>query len=907
MAATSLYRSLTSGAVWVVGCRVVGIGATLASNILAARLLGPAEFGVFLLITTVIGLGSILGTGGLQEAGLRFISESLGLARDGLARAYLRHILRGAIWSSCAAALVVAMGLGAFQMVVAHSANALLLVALAAVGVIALSWQQIAAESLRGWNDLRLASLFSGGQGGGPLSSVLFVSGLAACAAAGMQLNAGTALALLVAAICVTLPLALAGLFRTSRLSDGAASAAGSALLNPVDRKLLYAAAGSLLLVQLLTFATYQLDVWIGGMLLSAGELGLFGAAKRCQLLAQMPVQMAMMTVISTIPRLHAQNNRTELERVVRSATTIAAIPSVIVLAVLALAPDRVLTAIFGDSYIGASTVVLPLVVGQLAHVLFGNPAYVLTMTGRQHLVIRMNIVSTVVLVASGIVGSLVAGPVGLAIGSAAAMTLQNGVLWWLTHRELGIWTNVGWPAFSLTSGSRPALSEPLPPLRPASSLPSISLVRKLWWLHPAWPFAGVVGVTILAAWLQDDQAYRLYGTPKYLSFEHVLMAFGAIAVFVLGCRLADATGSAPAATPESSHRLVRQWFYVTTFLAILGYVVWFAVGFKNGFSPRLLLDLLLHDDFDAYDQIRHSYFRTIPGITTCTQFAAAATLLGCWVYVHGDKRAFWPLAALMGLGLIRALLFSERTALIELLLPVLLVALRRYVLGRSWGPRMRLALVAGPVAGLVGIVLFFGVFEYFRSWRWYQDQFDSVAEFTLWRLSGYFTTAHNNGAMALVLDVPRPLPYSTLTPFWEFPGIKDSPLDYYHLSGVEIHQQTETMLERYGTIELNNDGGLFQPALDFGLVGYLVFWFGYGFAAARLYRGFLGGTVPGLTLYPLVYMSILEVPLILFLFYTRTVPSLAALLAVALLTSWPRPAAVSVAVPHLGPNVSEA
>ena len=39
---------------------------------------------------------------------------------------------------------------------------------------------------------------------------------------------------------------------------------------------------------------------------------------------------------------------------------------------------------LFGGAYLGATHVILPLVAGQLAHILFGNPAYVLTMTGHR-------------------------------------------------------------------------------------------------------------------------------------------------------------------------------------------------------------------------------------------------------------------------------------------------------------------------------------------------------------------------------------------------------------------------------------------------------------------------------------------------------------------------------------------
>ena len=300
---------------------------------------------VFLLVTTVIGLGSLLATGSLHEAGLRFISESLGLGQESLRPGLPPSRPAGGpgeFRRGCPH-----RGLRAWRVRNGHRPRfaARLLVVLAAAGVVALAWQQIAAESLRGWNELRLASLFSGGQGGGPLSNLLFVLGLAIGAGISPRSGLGSpwpCSSRLSGRRCRSRCLAL---FRTSRPVLHPDAADLPVLLRPDDSRQLYSAAGSLLIVQLLTFAIYQLDVWIGGMLLDAGELGLYGAAKRCQLLAQMPVQMAMMTVISTIPRLHAQGRLADLQRVVRAAATLAAMPSLIVLALLALMPDRVCSA----------------------------------------------------------------------------------------------------------------------------------------------------------------------------------------------------------------------------------------------------------------------------------------------------------------------------------------------------------------------------------------------------------------------------------------------------------------------------------------------------------------------------------------------------------------------------------
>jgi hypothetical protein len=102
----------------------------------------------------------------------------------------------------------------------------------------------------------------------------------------------------------------------------------------------------------------------------------------------------------------------------------------------------------------------------------------------------------------------------------------------------------------------------------------------------------------------------------------------------------------------------------------------------------------------------------------------------------------------------------------------------------------------------------------------------------------------------------------------------------------MDLPTDYQAMLEQFGTIELNNEGGLFQPALEFGWGGFLLYWFGYGFLSMKLYCKFLGGTLLGIAVYPLVYLSIQEVPLILLLLYTRFFPPLITLLVVSWLAS---------------------
>jgi O-antigen/teichoic acid export membrane protein len=340
-----------------------------------------------------------------------------------------------------ASLVVVAGGLAMFGWATGRFTPPLLLIAVG-IGIVVLAWQQLGAELIRAQGDLRLASLFSGGQSGGPVSNLLFLAGLGAAALAAAQMSATLAVGTAVASLCLTCPLVYFGLWRTHRrlpvvLDDGSP-------LSAAQRHELLTVGGFLLVNQLLAFATQQLDIWLAGGLLTQEALGLYGAAKRSLLVSAMPVQMAMLTIVSTIPRLHAQSRRVELERVVRWATTAAAIPALVALGALTIFPGQILTVVLGGPYSGAEATLLVLALGHYVLVLSGNPQHVLTMTGRHRAVLAVNSVSAMVLVISGAMGAWLFGAPGLAAGSAASLALQNGVLWWLARRELGIWTHVG-------------------------------------------------------------------------------------------------------------------------------------------------------------------------------------------------------------------------------------------------------------------------------------------------------------------------------------------------------------------------------------------------------------------------------------------------------------------------------
>ena len=417
------------------------------------------------------------------------------------------------------------------------------------------------------------------------------------------------------------------------------------------------------------------------------------------------------------------------------------------------------------------------------------------------------------------------------------------------------------------------------------SSAPSISAKPKplgqLWWLNPSWVFGmGTVGTFLLALYL-SNKSYEMYDTPKYVEFKHVWIALSAWLALELGRRIGGGWQRERGDTGESIIEDVNWWFFASFGLTLAACTLLILMGIKNGLSLGVIKENLLSSPEDVSKELVGDVVVYIPGVTTATQFGIICVLLGLWLDHHGRKYVRKFIAVIVGLALMRALLFHERLALIEVVIPMVLMTLRLKWLVRPLSPSMKTLFRVGPVVGLFSMMLFFGTFEYFRSWKHYKNHFDSIAEFTVWRLGGYYSTSVNNGALGWERQGQRPLPFATLNALWEFPLIEKSPFSYEGLTGLNPPKSHELMLKQYANYEYNSLGGLFEPLRDYGFIGSLVWWMAFGAVLGWAYRGYLEGSLLGLLLYPICFTSLLEMPRFVYLTHPR---ALAALLVIGIL-----------------------
>jgi oligosaccharide repeat unit polymerase len=390
---------------------------------------------------------------------------------------------------------------------------------------------------------------------------------------------------------------------------------------------------------------------------------------------------------------------------------------------------------------------------------------------------------------------------------------------------------------------------------------------QSIWWLHPAWTVCGFTGLIVVVAHVLSAQAYfQNWNTPKYLNEDSFALSLLCLALFAAGSFLAGLKPRGwrpqPAGT-ESPVALetVRRLFYLSYFLTIFGYAVWAGLAVSRGLNVDVIMAVLKGETGAAYN-IRGQYLQNISGVTTCTQFGISTAILAVLVSSQLSKRRrlilFVPLAFVT---IARALLNTERLAMVEVAVPAGVLLVYGLVNRDQVTKRLRILLSILPIAGFGLLFFVFSSFEYFRSWvTFYADNSNSFWEFAAARLLGYYVTALNNGACLIkYLALPFGVPVFTLNLLWKFPvlkGLIESVMPA-HLSADDYFG----ILGRAANPEFNNAGGLMAPFLDFGLYAGLLYWFLAGVACGFLYRLFRRGNAWGLCLYPFVYIGLLEIP----------------------------------------------
>ncbi len=425
-------QRLLSGGAWQLLARLIGSGGGMLVSMLLARLLPPAELGVYFMLVSIAAAGSTVALFGTQQSATRLISGAL--ARNELTA--IRRDLRALFLLAAIGAVTVGAAylLAGAPLLAQHLFRTPLLVA--AAGVTA-CWvglrmlQTLLFFTFRGFHDLRFSAMFENA-----LTQLLLLTVLLGCYITGQQLSLLSVATLNVAALALTVVLGLALLWW--RYWSPLPAARGINLVPVLRRALPFWVSSFFVLV------VGELHLWVLGANAPAEQVALYGTAWRLMQLVVLPLGFVNHLIPPMVSELHAQGQSGKLERLLRGSATAAAIPSLLVLALLMLAAVPLMKLIYGDFFAGGGAVLALLAAAQGVNVLTGSPGVLLAMSDQQRLLMRISIVTGV----TGLGVSLLLAPhwgaVGVAIGYGSFLCLQNIAMAMFCLRRLKIRTWTG-------------------------------------------------------------------------------------------------------------------------------------------------------------------------------------------------------------------------------------------------------------------------------------------------------------------------------------------------------------------------------------------------------------------------------------------------------------------------------
>jgi O-antigen/teichoic acid export membrane protein len=186
-----------------------------------------------------------------------------------------------------------------------------------------------------------------------------------------------------------------------------------------------------------------QLVILLLGLMLTAGDVGLYRVAVATAIMVAVPMTLVGSVVTPLWARLHAESDRRRMQLLsTRSAQLMTAGVLVLSLPVI-LFGREIIGLLFGAEYRLAYPALAVLCAGQLVQAFFSPNGGLLLMTGHERRVTRATFLSLLSCVAMLFILVPRFGMLGAALATSFAMLVWNLLCWRDARRRLGIDTSV--------------------------------------------------------------------------------------------------------------------------------------------------------------------------------------------------------------------------------------------------------------------------------------------------------------------------------------------------------------------------------------------------------------------------------------------------------------------------------
>lgn len=395
--------------------RIAGLASTFLLGVLLARTLGPAAYGIYGLVASLVALAmnvALLGTPQLavREMAVRSAESDWPAVRS-LARSFLNAV--------CLALVAIAiLTLGGTLVFARQAPQAPALALVGTVLTVGMSVTALTAAELRGLGLLLKGQVMDIVVR--PAAAVLLTG---AALIAGFALTPAGALWIQALVALITAVVSLGWIRRATHARE-----VGHA---PIENRKWLKAALPLGVVDVLRVCDGAYGIILVGLLAPAVELGVFRVAVSSSVLVTMPATILHVVLAPTVSRLHRFREFAELQRLLRTASAAMCLLLLPMLIVLLLFGRPLVELVFGHVY-GEAWLPLAILCGvQLVFGFFGMGPILLAMADSER---HLTLIYVGALTA-GVIAALLLIPEFGAAGAAVAQLFSTGTVAALSGR----------------------------------------------------------------------------------------------------------------------------------------------------------------------------------------------------------------------------------------------------------------------------------------------------------------------------------------------------------------------------------------------------------------------------------------------------------------------------------------
>lgn len=415
-------KELLAKGLLTLSLRSLGAGLLFASTLIFARLLGAEDFGLYSLALTIVTISAVISRVGMDNVVLKQVAVHLDQEPE-ISKGYLIGATRLTVVTGIIISLLVYFFSPIVAVVIFEKPNMNSVLALFSLAIVPMALLFVYGEAFKSYGNTLLAIF---GQSVLAPAITLIILGI-------FFIYGGSDLEVIVVSIVSGFILAsiLFNFYaRKITLNIPVQSIGYISLLNQ-GWPMLLASSGALVMS--------WSDMIVLGVYANESELGIYSAASRTVLVTSL-ILIAMNSI--TAPKYAAYYKNNDLDGMKKLSNLSSKILLLLVsipCMVLAIFPEEVM-GLFGSEFIIGATILIILTVGQFVNVVCGSVGYLLSMTGKEHTLKNIILITALVNIALSLalVGDY--GASGVAVATVFSVIMWN--VWSLIEvkKHLGFW-----------------------------------------------------------------------------------------------------------------------------------------------------------------------------------------------------------------------------------------------------------------------------------------------------------------------------------------------------------------------------------------------------------------------------------------------------------------------------------